>query len=35
MLLPLPIARSSDLELALRPALANRHGLATGVGKRR
>ena len=33
---PLPIARNSDGELALLPALANRHGLitgATGTGK--
>jgi DNA helicase HerA-like ATPase len=33
---PLVIAKSGDLELALLPALANRHGLitgATGTGK--
>ncbi len=36
MTLPLVIARSQELELALLPALANRHGLitgATGTGK--
>jgi DNA helicase HerA-like ATPase len=33
---PLPIARNKDVEIALLPALANRHGLitgATGTGK--
>ena len=33
---PLVIARSGDIELALLPAVANRHGLvtgATGTGK--
>ena len=33
---PLPIAKHGDIECALLPALANRHGLitgATGTGK--